>query len=65
MKGEKNTDYFFIVEILNDLHRNGFVRGGKAETMLVDWKSELQKDLDFPKTNQKAVHMELCGEGNW
>ena len=59
------TDYFFITEILNDLHRNGFVRGGKAQSMLIDWKSELRKGIDFPKTKQKAVHRELCGEGNW
>lgn len=37
------NDKFFITEILNDLHRNGFIRQGKAETMLRDWAVELRK----------------------
>ena len=60
-----NTDYLFITEVLNDLHQYGFVRGGKAVSMLTDWKSELRKEITFPKTRQKAVHRELCGPGNW
>jgi hypothetical protein len=60
-----NTDYLFITEILNDLHRNGFVQGGKARTMLVDWKSELREGIDFPKTKQRAIHADLVGKENW
>ncbi|MCD4831023.1 MAG: hypothetical protein K8R02_04345 [Anaerohalosphaeraceae bacterium] len=36
-------DKLFITEILNDLHRNGFIRQGKAETMLHDWAAELRE----------------------
>ena len=36
-------DKLFITEILNDLHRYGFVRQGKAEQMLRDWASELRE----------------------
>lgn len=34
---------FYITEILNDLHRNGFIQQGKAETMLRDWAAELRE----------------------
>jgi len=54
---DAKTDKFFITEILNDLHKNGFVRGGKAETMLHDWAAELRADTrtSFPasKLRQK------------
>lgn len=42
MNSAKN-DKFFITEILNDLHRHGFIRQGKAETMLRDWAVELRE----------------------
>ena len=37
------NDKFYITEILNDLHRNGFVQQGKAEVMLRDWAAELRE----------------------
>ena len=40
---DAKTDKFFITEILNDLHRNGYVEGGKACTMLRDWAIELRE----------------------
>lgn len=40
---EKKGDKFFITEIINDLHRNGFQQGGKAQQMLYDWSAELRE----------------------
>lgn len=36
------TDKLFIQEILNDLERNGYQGGGKAQQLLKDWSSELR-----------------------
>lgn len=62
---KKGEDCLFLAEILNDLHVNGFIKGGKADTMLKDWKHELQTMANFPKTRQRAVHARLCGAENW
>lgn len=40
---QAKTDKLFITEIINDLHRNGFVPLGKAYTMLHDWADELRE----------------------
>jgi len=57
----------FITEILNDLHRNGFVRGGKAETMLHDWAAELREDArgDFPASRLKKTFCKEVGATLW
>jgi len=57
----------FITEIINNLHREGFVRGGKAETMLHDWSAELRKDarVHFPASRIKKFHSEHVGAQNW
>jgi len=38
---EHLRDKLFIQEIINDLHKNGFRRQGKAYDMLNDWSREL------------------------
>ncbi len=40
---------FFITEILNDLNRHGFVKGGKADEMLRDWAKELRAEMTIPR----------------
>lgn len=68
MKNKKAmTDKLFITEILNDLHRQGFVRGGKAETMLHDWASELRMEsrIFFPASRLKKVFCEVIGRYLW
>jgi len=63
----QQTDKLFITEIINDLHRNGFVRNGKAETMLHDWARELKDEsrIHHPASRLKRVHAELVGSYNW
>lgn len=60
-------DKLFITEILNDLYRNGFVRQGKAETMLRDWSRELREEsrAELPPSRLKNVHAEEVGASNW
>ncbi len=62
---EAGSDALFLTEILNDLHRHGFVPGGKAYQMLKDWKSDLEEKANYPKTAQRKVHAEIMGAGNW
>lgn len=59
------TDKFFITEILNDLHRNGFQRGGKAETMLMDWSNELKESQNFPASKLRQYFNKYIGKENW
>ena len=61
------TDKLFITELTNDLHRHGFVRGGKAETMLHDWSAELREKarINFPVSKLKKIHNKICGPLNW
>jgi len=47
-------DLDFICEIIADLKRNSFIEGGKADTMLNDWKNELQETVE-PKSKNKLV----------
>lgn len=60
-------DKLCITEILNDLHRNGFVRGGKAETMLRDWAVELREraSVKHPPSRLKRTFKKLVGIENW
>lgn len=61
------TDKFFITEILNDLHRHGFVPGDKAETMLHDWAAELREQTRtcFPASRLRKTFEEVVGSYNW
>lgn len=42
-KDQTRDDKLFITEIINDLNKNGFIKSGKAETMLEDWSAELKE----------------------
>jgi len=60
-------DKFYITEILNDLHRNGFVDGGKACQMLREWSAELREKS---RTTMAASHLKrdfnrIVGKANW
>ena len=60
-------DKLFITEILNDLHRNGFVSGGKAETMLQDWAAELREKArpQLSASRLRKTFNLLVGGYNW
>ena len=64
---EPQSDKLFITEILNDLYRNGFVHGGKAERMLCDWSHELKnKSRVFHSTSRlKKCFAKIIGLQNW
>ena len=61
------TDKLFITEILNDLYRHDFVRGGKAEVMLRAWAWELRDEarVSFPASRPKRVFTAEIGKENW
>lgn len=61
------TDKFYLTEILNDLHRHGFVARGKAQTMLHDWSRELRERsrTSFPASRLRNVHTQTCGRWRW
>ncbi len=71
MRTEKNErakfDKLYITEVLNDLYRNGFVRGGKAESLLRDWAIELRKESRpvLPASRLKKVFVSTVGRNNW
>ncbi len=52
---DQSYNFLYLTEILNDLYRNGFLRGGKAETMLKDWKRELTPFIQFPRSKTRKV----------
>lgn len=60
-------DKLYITELLNDLYRHGFVRGGKAEVMLRDWARELRDEsrTAFPASRLKKVFAAEVGKENW
>ena len=64
---DAKKDKLFITEVINDLHRNGFVRGGKAESMLRDWSRELRNEAreDLPPSRLKKVFCAEIGAQNW
>jgi hypothetical protein len=66
-KHDNQSDKFFITEILNDLHKNGFVHGGKAETMLHDWAAELREEsrIKHPASRLKKEFAKQIGLENW
>ncbi len=61
------SDKFFITEILNDLHRFGFVPGHKAETMLHDWAAELRDKarVKMPASRLRRTFDKEVGAQNW
>lgn len=61
------TDKLYVTEIINDLYRNGFVRGGKAEQMLRDLGKELREQArrKFPASRLRQVHAATAGRENW
>lgn len=60
-------DKLFITEILNDLHRNGFIKQGKADTLLRDWAAELREDCrgQLQSSKLKQTFINEVGEENW
>ncbi len=64
---QEANDKLFITEVLNDLHRHGFVQGGKGCEMLTDWASELRAKsrTSFPASKLRKVHAEIVGAYNW
>ena len=54
-------DALFIQEIINDLEKRGYIRGGKAQTMLYDWSREL-KTNSFLNGRRKKVFIEKIGK---
>lgn len=64
---DAKSNKFYITEILNDLHRNGFIPYGKADTMLTDWAKELREDAR-PKLAASRLRREFnreIGAYNW
>lgn len=57
---QKVKDRVFIQEIINDLYKNGFARGGKAEEMLKDWSRELRVETAL-QGRTKKTHAMLIG----
>lgn len=66
-KSDHQFDKLFITEVLNDLWRNGFVVGGKAETMLKDWSRELKEKSrgKHPASRLKKAFAAIVGIENW
>lgn len=58
---QAKDDKLFLTEIMNDLHRKGFVRGGKAEQMLRDWSKELRRNAR-PKLQSSKLKKTFCKE---
>lgn len=60
-------DKLFLTEIINDLYRNGFMSGGKAQVMLQDWARELRDKTrpHFPASRLRRTHAEIIGKGLW
>lgn len=61
------VDKFFLTEIINDLHRNGFEEGGKAQEMLHVFSAELRdKSRKFhPASRLRKEFNNQIGKNNW
>lgn len=61
------ADKMFLTEILNDLYRNGFFRGGKADTMLRDWSAELREKARpvLKPSKLRSEFNKVVGKENW
>jgi hypothetical protein len=64
---EAKNDKFFITEIINDLHRNGFIEGGKAATVLHDWSAELREKarVYMSASRLRRTFNDEVGTSNW
>lgn len=64
---EAKRDKLFITEILNDLHRNGFVQGGKSDAMLTDWAKELREKArtTLQASRLRETFNKEIGKENW
>ena len=60
-------DKLFLTEIINDLYRNGFMSGGKAQVMLHDLARELRNKTrrHFPASRLRRTHAEIIGKELW
>ncbi len=60
-------DKLYLTEIINDLYRNGFMHGGKAQVMLRDWARGLRDKTrrHFPASRLRRVHAEIVGKELW
>jgi len=58
---EATEDRMYLQEIINDLEKNGYVRGGKAQTMLRDWSASLRAKAPRTRGKLKQVHADLVG----
>ncbi len=61
------SDKLFITEVLNDLHRNGYVPTGKADTMLRDWAAELREGArtEMASSRLRQTFNSEVGAQNW
>lgn len=61
------NDKFFITEIINDLHRHGFIEGGKPATMLYDRSAELREKarVYMPASRLHRTFNDEVGTPNW
>lgn len=60
----RQNDALFIQEIINDLERYGYSRGGKAYQMLRDWSAEL-RDEAYMNGRRKKEFIKQIGVDNW
>ena len=60
-------DKLYITELINDLHRNGFVPHGKAWEMLHVWSRELKGKArnSFPASKLRRTHADWVGKEHW
>jgi hypothetical protein len=61
MDNKMKNDRLFIQEIINDLEKNGYVKGGKASTMLRDWSGELREKTHL-RGRTKKVFRKVVGK---
>lgn len=64
MENQFENDRLFIQEIINDLERNGYQQGGKAQQMLRDWSGELRQKANMTGRTKK-VFIEKVGSYLW
>lgn len=55
----QEKDRLFIQEVINDLEKNGYVRYGKAYTMLRDWSRELRNKTHMNGKTKKTFKKEI------
>ena len=67
MPDSPQMDKFYVTEILNDLHKNGFSPSGKACEMLECWSAELRDKARayHPASRLKREFARQVGKQNW